>query len=119
MIIRSDKITPVRPIGSSVTITCTVGLPSMVVDTTVPLVVNIYLANSEGIQLHTTAQSISGSTYSYNSEAVIRSFGRPQSGIYTCEATVSSPSRHLTESSTATDETSISSGIYIITCVLK
>ena len=73
----------VRPIGSTVTLTCMADLDPAI---DVPVTVNIQLRDPEGSSLTTTTQSVSGSTYS--SMATISSFGRDQSGVYTCIASV-------------------------------
>ena len=39
-----------------------------------------------------------GSTTTYTSTAMVSSFGRDQSGVYTCTATVSSASSFITDS---------------------
>ena len=65
----------------------------------VPVTVNIQLRDPAGSPLTTTTPSVSGSTYS--SMATISSFGRDQSGLYTCSATVSPspPNSFLSDSS--------------------
>ena len=100
VIIGSDKPSPIRPVGSNVTVTCTVGLQYSTVGDTVPLILTIHLSNPAGIVLSTTMDSVSGSTYT--SRATISSFKRAQSGVYTCEAILTSPSSYLSESSTVT-----------------
>ena len=78
----------VRPIGSSVTLMCMADLDSAV---DVPVTVNIQLRDPAERILTATTPSVSGSTYS--SMATISSFGRTDSGVYTCTVTVSpSPS---------------------------
>ena len=108
MIIGSGKPSPIRPIGSNVTVTCTVGLQHSTVGATVPLMVTIHLSNPAGMVLNTTMDSVSGSTYT--SRATISSFERAQSGVYSCEAILTSPSSYLSESSTVTEEINLSSG---------
>ena len=76
--------------------------------TTVPLMVTIHLTNPVGVVLNTTVHSVSGPTYI--SRTTVESFQRAQSGIYTCEATLTSPSLYLSESSTLTEEIDLSSG---------
>ena len=73
----------VRPIGSDVTLTCTADLDPAI---DVLVTVNIQLRAPLGSPSITTTPSVSGSTYS--SMATISSFGRNQSGVYTCSATV-------------------------------
>ena len=52
-----------------------------------------------GFSTTNTAQPVMGSTNTYTSAAVVRSFGRDQSGNYTCTATVSSVSSVLSPNS--------------------
>ena len=59
----------------------------------VPVTVNIQLRDPAGNPLTTTTPLVSGPTYS--SMATISSFGRDQSGVYTCSATVSPSSSNL------------------------
>ena len=75
----------VRPIGSTVTLTCMADLDPAV---DVPVTVDIQLSDPAGRTLTTTTPSVSGSTYT--STAMVNSFGREQSGVYTCRATVAS-----------------------------
>ena len=74
-----NKPNPIRPVGSIVTLTCTVEL-SPAVD--VPVTVNVQLSDPAGSPLTTTPPSVSGSTYI--TTTMISSFGREQSGVYTC-----------------------------------
>ena len=75
VILTSDPVSPIRPVGSVVTLTCTVEL-SPAVD--VPVTVNVQLSDPAGSLLTTTTPSISDSTY--NSTATVSSFGKNQSG---------------------------------------
>jgi hypothetical protein len=66
--------------------------------------VNIQWSDPAGRTLTTTTPSVSGSTYS--SMATISSFGRNQSGVYTCTATVSpSPSNSFLSGGGSRSET--------------
>ena len=93
--ITSDSVSPIRPVGSDVSLTCSVDLSSAV---DVPVTVNIEMRDPQENVLTISTPTLSQSVYV--SEALITSFGRNQSGIYTCEATVSSPSPFLIESGT-------------------
>ena len=84
----TNQVNPlmVRPVGSTVTLTCMADLEDPAID--VPVTVNIQLRDPVGRILTTTTPSVlSGSTYT--GMATISSFGRDQSGLYTCSATVS------------------------------
>ena len=101
--ISTDQINPlmVRPIGSTVTLTCTADLDPAI---DVPVTVNIVLRDPAGSPLITTNRSVSGATYT--TAATISSFGRSDSGLYTCTAAVSpSPSNPFLSSSTSQSET--------------
>ena len=108
VIIRSDKPTPIQPVGSNVTLTCLVGLQHSTIGTTIPLTLTVHLSDPAGNVLSTTMNSVSGSTYT--SKATIGSFERAQSGVYMCEATLTSPSMYLSDSSIVTEEIHLNSG---------
>ena len=93
--ISSDPVSPVRPVGSAVTLTCTVEL-SPAVD--VPVIVNTVWTGPDGLTTTNTAQPVMDSATTYTSTAMVNSFGRDQSGVYNCTATVSSTSSFLTGS---------------------
>ena len=94
------------PLGSNVTLTCTVEL-SPVVD--FPVTVNTVWTGPDGFMTNDTAQVVE-STTTYTSTAMIRSFGRNQSGTYTCTATVS-PDSPSVSSSAYSGTLEITSGI--------
>ena len=89
---------PIRPVGSDITLICNVMLNNAGLEIDLPLTVNVEVSKSDpdGHSLTTTPLSVSGSTY--NTTVMIRSFGREQSGNYTCTATVSSPNYFINES---------------------
>ena len=91
--VTSSKPNPIRPVGSDVILICTVELSSAV---NILVTVNVQLSDPAGSPLTTTIPSISGSTYT--STAIVRSFGRDQSGNYICTATVSTPLLFYTNS---------------------
>ena len=91
----------VRPVGSTVTLTCTADLDPAI---DVPVTINIELSDPAGSPLTTTAPSASGSNYT--TAATISSFGRSDSGVYTCTAAVSpSPSNSFLSNSSSLSET--------------
>ena len=91
--VTSDQPNPIRPIGSNVTLTCTVVLAEYVEG----LTVNTEWTGPNGFSENGMAQRM-GSTTTYISTAMVSSFGRNQSGDYTCTATVSSTSSFITNS---------------------
>ena len=103
--ISSNKSNPIRPIGSNISLTCMVGLQPSTASTTVPLNLTILVKDPAGNALSTTVYSVNGSTYT--SRIII---GRSQSGVYMCDATLTSPFLHLSESSTVTEEIRLNSG---------
>ena len=78
-----------------VTLTCTVKL-SPAVD--VPVTVNTVWTGPDGCTTTKTAQPAMESNTTYTSIAMVSSFGRNQSGNYTCTAILSSPSPFLMDS---------------------
>ena len=92
----------VRPIGSSVTLTCMADFDPVI--NVAGVTVNVQLSAPAGSPSITTTPSVSGSTYS--SMATISSFGRTDSGVYTCTVTVSpSPSNLFLSGSSSRSET--------------
>ena len=97
MSITSNKINPIRPIGSTVTLTCTVELNSVI---DVPVTVPTVWSGPAGFRTTITAQPVMGSNTTYTSTAMVSSFGREQSGLYICtaEVTSSQTSQYITDS---------------------
>ena len=91
--VTSDQPNPIRPIGSTVTLTCTVVLAEYVES----LTVNTEWTGPSGFSENGIAKRM-GSTTTYTSTAMVSSFGRDQSGDYTCIATVISTSSFFTNS---------------------
>ena len=81
----------------------------------VPVTVNTVWTGPDGFMATNTAQPVMGSTTTYTSTAIVTSFGRNQSGNYTCMATVSSltTSQFLMDSS-QTDIKHITTGRHYI-----
>ena len=86
--VTSDQANPlaVRPL------TCTVVLSASV---DVPVTVNTVWTGPDNFNRNIMAQRM-GSTTTYTSTVMVSSFGRDQSGVYTCTATVSSASPFIT-----------------------
>lgn len=102
--ITSEPISPIRPIGSTAAVICSVELSPSV---DVPVNVSVQISDPSGSLLVISDSSVSESTHT--SKAMVSSFDRNQSGLYTCEATLISVSPFLTESGT------LSKDIYITT----
>ena len=86
VIVTNDPVSPIRPVGSDVTLNCNVEL-SPAVD--VLVTVNTEWTGPAGFMTTNTAQPVMGSTTTYTSIAMVSSFGRDQSGNYRCTATAS------------------------------
>ena len=74
-------------VGSSTNLTCTVELSPLV---DVPVTVFTEWTGPDGFISISTAQPVMGSNTTYTSTAMVRSYGREQTGNYhgTCKATV-------------------------------
>ena len=86
--ITSYPVSPVQPVGTNVTLTCNVELDRLV---DVPLTVNTVWTGPDNLNRNIITQRM-GNTTTYTSTVMVSSFGRYQSGDYTCTATVSSAS---------------------------
>ena len=97
--VTSDPESPIQPFSSQdVTLTCTVNVElSPAVD--VPVTINTVLTRPDGFVSTNTTQPVMGSTTTYTSTAVVNSFGREKSGKYTCNATITSESQFIFNSS--------------------
>ena len=102
--VTSDQPNPIGSVGANVTLTCIVEL-SPAVD--VPVTVNTEWTGPYWFRTTNTAQPVIGSTTTYTSTAMVSSFGRDQSGDYTCTATVSSTSSLLTSSGSHSGTTNV------------
>lgn len=77
----------------------------------VPVRVDIQLTDPVGSQLMTINSSVSGSTYT--SRAMVSSFGRDHSGLYSCSATVRSTSPFLIDSDPHLEELRVTTGMQV------
>ena len=104
----SNISNPIRPIGSSITLTCTVEL-SPAVD--VPLTVNAVWSGPYGVTILPN-NTIMWNLTVYISTAMISSFGREQFGEYSCNTSISatSPKTFLLSSATVTGTARITVG---------
>ena len=87
--VTSVPLSPIRPVGSDVTLTCAVELNPMV---DIPVTVITVWTGPAGFMTTNTAQPVVGNTTFYISMVIINLFGRNNSGVYTCRATISSAS---------------------------
>ena len=107
--VTTSQANPIRPIGSAVTLTCTVELSPLV---DVPVTVTTMWTGPAGFMTINTAQPVMGSTTTYTSTAMVSSFGRDQSGVYSCRALVRSTSSNtfLTDSAGLTERATVTVG---------
>ena len=103
--VTSDLPNPIRPVGSTVTLTCTVVLAEYVDG----LTVNTELTGPNGFSENGMALRM-GSTSTYTSTAMVSSFRRDQSGNYNCTATVSSTSSFFSTSTLLSDIARVTAG---------
>ena len=85
VVITSTPPSPIRPVGSAVILTCSVNLSPSV---DVPVIVNAQLSGPPEIAIIPLTNSLMENITRYTNTAMINSFGRNQSGEYTCTATV-------------------------------
>ena len=77
-------------VGSDVTLTCTLVLNSAIVATDLPLLMVGIQLSKDGTPLsNRIMSSMRGTTFTYTTQLELNSFGRNNSGKYTCTATVS------------------------------
>lgn len=98
--VTSSKPNPIQPIGSAVTLTC-----SMEINPTIgiPVIATVSLRGPLGVILDSTAPVALGSTYA-SSDALISSFVATHSGFYSCTAAIKSNSSFIIESVNTTSE---------------
>ena len=107
IVLTSDPVSPIRPIGSAVNLTCTVELSSAV---DVPVTVDTVWTGSDRFTTTNTAQPVIGSSATYISIAMVSSFGRNQSGGYICTVSITSLSPFLIDSDESSSVSNITVG---------
>ena len=110
--VTSSANSPVRPIGTDVTLTCIIMLSPLLVNFSVTVDARIQFSNPSGSPLNlptTTTLSVSGSNYT--TTAMISSFGRNDSGFYKCMANISSMSPFLRASVSHSETIRITTGM--------
>ena len=100
---------PIPPFGSDVTLTCTVTveLNSVVA---VPVTVNTVLTNPDGFTITSTTQPVMGSITDYDTTFMISSFGRSNSELYTCRATITSTNAYISDSNPVSHSVRVTTG---------
>ena len=94
---------------ANVTLTCTVVLDASV-DVPVTVHVNTAWTGPAIFNMNNIMAQQMGSTTTYTSTVMVSSFGRDQSGDYTCKATVSSASPFITGNPSMSGTSRISVG---------
>ena len=84
--ISSNQTSPIQPIDSAISLTCTVELGPAVMDSDLSLLIVETQLSRDGTELNITDQKMTGTTFIYT--YLIDSFGRNDSGNYNCTATV-------------------------------
>ena len=105
--VTSNTQIPIQPVGSNVTLTCTVTL-SMRVD--VSVTVNTNWTGPDGFRMSKIAHQVAHSSTNYSSSAIVPSFRRNQSGIYACQVNVTSRNRFISTSGSIHGTTRVTIG---------
>ena len=86
IMLTSSEGNSLQIVGSDVTLTCTLELNPAIVETDLPLLMVDAQLSRDGIPLALTGPIVTGTTFTYTTE--LNSFGRSDSGNYTCTAIV-------------------------------
>ena len=107
----SNSASPIWPVGADITLTCTVDLDPAVDDPAVddPVTVNTVWTGPDGVTLSST-DPVMINMMRYTSTVMVSSFGRNQSGNYSCIATVTSISPFFVISNSHSGTTNINIG---------
>ena len=76
----------------------------------IPVTVVTEWTGPSGFMITNTAQSIMSSIINYTSTVAVDSFGRDESGLYTCEATATTTSSFLRDSASCNGTSRITVG---------
>ena len=103
---------PIRPTGCVVNLACVVHIPALSLAVDTPLIqLRIMWRGPDGFRTIKTLEPILGNSTTYTSRAAISSFGRNESGIYMCTASLSSTNFYLINSgTTSSDSISLTTG---------
>ena len=110
MTLSSSLPNPVRPIGSTVTLTCVVRITELSLAVDIPVTLNTMWTGPDGFKTINTSQPILGSSTTYTGRAVVSSFGRNESGIYTCTASLSLTNLYLISGGTTSGSILVTTG---------
>ena len=112
MTLTSNTPNPVRPIGSVVDLTCIVHIMELGSAFDVAVMLNIVWTGPDEFTTINSSQPALASSTTYTSRVVVSSFGRNESGNYTCTASLSSSSAnlYLSNSSAISDTIRVTTG---------
>lgn len=111
IMLKSNKPNPIWPDGSGVNLTCTVELEAVVTEDDLPLLEVYAHISKNGTQLPVTDSQETDTTLTYTIR--LDSFGRNDSGYYTCTASVRPHNTaYLTASSSVESSSNLSTGKY-------
>ena len=85
VVITSTPVSPIRPINTTVTLTCAVDLNPLV---DIPVTVTAQISPPLSVIITSVTNSVMENTTRYTSTATVSPFGRETSGEYTCTANI-------------------------------
>ena len=94
MTITSNPVSPIRPVGSNVTLTAAIVMSSSV---DVPVTVYTRWTGPNDYEISGTAQPVLDSRINYTSVVEVVRFNRTKSGVYNCTATIRFTTSLITE----------------------
>ena len=99
MTITSNPVSPIRPVGSNVTLTAII-----VISSSVDALVTVYTrwTGPNDYEISSTAQPVLGSRVNYTSMVEVVRFDRDKSGVYNCTATIRFTAPFITEGNSLT-----------------
>ena len=122
VVLTSNKSNPIQPVGSGISLTCTVELSPSVVESDLSVLMVDAQLSRDGTPLNLTGPTVTGTTFTYTIQ--LDSFGRSDSGNYECTATVrpQPPSTYIIGNEVAkSNVTSVTTGkfsVFIIDCMM-
>ena len=120
MSVTSTPSSPINDITSTVTVTCVVELGPSVMDSELSLLVVDTQLSRDGTPLTLSGPTVSGTTFTYTRR--FESFGRSDSGNYTCTATIrpQPTAVYLTGSDSLTNSARITLGVcYVCNIIMQ
>ena len=103
----SNQVSPIRPVGSDITLTAAIVISNSV---DAPVTVYTRWTGPNDYKISNTAQPVLGSSVNYTSMAEIVSFDRDNSGVYNLTATIRFTAPIVTEGNSLTGTHRVSVG---------